>query len=67
MTLLCTRDLFKSTYQGLAFKRGRRYEVVRDEGDLVWVADETGRPFSFTRGGEAGLGLYLLRAFFEEV
>ena len=69
--LRCTQNLHRSTAQGNVFKRGRTYVVHPDPlaraVNLVYVIDETGRPFSFAREelSESDRTLYKLRDYFD--
>jgi hypothetical protein len=49
MKKTCTKDLFKSTYHGLAFKKGHQYEVIEEDGRLIWLVDERHNKFSFVK------------------
>jgi hypothetical protein len=62
IVLKCRKSLFKSTYRKNAFTKGRKYEVV-SEDDYVWVRDNTGRPFTFSR--TSGGPFYVLSDYFE--
>lgn len=45
----CIKSLHKSTYKGCAFNRRKTYDVVSDEKETVFVLDNKGREFNFTK------------------
>jgi len=66
--LTCKKDLFKSTYQSNAFIDGKIYEVSFDKNyeeneNEIWIKDETGRPFTFTKVNS--FGMYKVEDYFE--
>lgn len=66
--LTCKKDLYKSTYQSNAFINGKEYEISLDEQykeneDEIWIKDETGRPFTFTK--VEAFGMYKVEEYFE--
>lgn len=61
-SLTCTKSLYKSTYRRNAFTKGKKYEIVRED-DLVWLKDETGQEFNFTKA-ENVRGGYGLKEYF---
>jgi hypothetical protein len=71
-SLKCIKSLYKSTYRRNAFTKGKRYtQVTMDEhgrsilgaGMGVWIKDETGHAFNFTREPNA-TGCYVLSDYF---
>ena len=46
--VLCIEDLYKSTYEGNAFDKGEKYEVVLMSYGQTIVLDNADREFDFT-------------------
>lgn len=49
MKVKCIKSLRKSTYNSLAFKSGKKYEVESIDKDFIFVKDEKGHSFNFSR------------------
>ncbi len=49
MKILCIKDLYKSTYLGLAFKSGNYYEIVSEDDEFIFIKDEKNYNFNFAK------------------
>lgn len=73
--LICKKDIFKSTYCKNAFDNKKQYNVVEldsrypwvqaNDPELIWVLDNEGQSFSFTKHQETGM--HFIKDYFEEV
>jgi hypothetical protein len=45
----CQKALWKSTYKGWAFNLRRIYDVVDEDEHFIWVRDNHGQGFSFSK------------------
>ncbi len=45
----CINSLYKSTYKGLAFKKGKTYQVVKEDAEYYWIIDRLGHEFDFAK------------------
>jgi hypothetical protein len=45
----CKKNLFKSTYNKLAFQSGRYYEIIKHDEKFLWIKDSEKRDFSFSK------------------
>ncbi len=46
---VCKSDLYKSTYNGNAFDKGRVYIVSEENEEMVWLIDNENREFNFSK------------------
>ena len=60
----CIKSLYKSTYKGYAFTKNRIYDIVTDERHTVYILDNEGREFNFTRVD--GNTQYKLKDYFKD-
>jgi hypothetical protein len=60
--LICKKSLYKSTYNGNAFTVGKPYRVAEADSDYIWVVDDEGKKFSFSR--EEVVGYYYFNSYF---
>lgn len=47
-TLTCKNDLYKSTYRGNAFDKGKSYEVIDEDERFFWIKDNNGKEMNFS-------------------
>jgi len=43
---ICKKNLYKSTYMGLAFTKNKRYKISEEDKDFLYFIDNTGAEFS---------------------
>lgn len=48
-TFKCVQSLYKSTYKRLAFKKGHTYHSFEEDDEFVWLINERGNRFGFTK------------------
>lgn len=61
--LKCKKNLYKSTYKGFAFNKNKEYDVIEEDKNIVYLLDNTGREFNFTKVD--GNNQYKLSDYFE--
>jgi hypothetical protein len=49
MKLKCIRNLFKSTYKGMAFDKDQLYTVLSEEDGMIYIEDNLGNEFNFVK------------------
>jgi hypothetical protein len=47
MYIKCKKSLYKSTYQGYAFREGRFYLKLNEDKNFVYMKDERDNSFNF--------------------
>jgi hypothetical protein len=49
MVVKCKKSLYKSTYKGWAFNRGKEYKVISHDKRFFYVKDNEGHEFSLAK------------------
>lgn len=45
----CKRSLYKSTYRGNAFTKGKIYNVIEEDDDFLYIEDNKSQRFNFSK------------------
>ncbi len=61
---VCKKELFKSTYRGFAFKKGKEYQVTSEDDKFIFIKDEKGHNFNFVKEAAPGSIFYYLDDYF---
>ena len=64
-TLICTKDLYKSTYKSNAFTKGKIYEVVSEDENIIYLLDNKKREFNFSKNYGHWLHFYCIKDYFD--
>ena len=44
----CKKSLYKSTYKGNAFIKGKSYTIAKEDNLFIWVKDKENNDFNFS-------------------
>ncbi len=59
MELLCIKNLYKSTYGDQAFVLGKKYVITSSEDGFIFLTDESGKSFAFSKERREPFHYYL--------
>ena len=62
-TLVCKKDLYKSTYKSNAFTKGNSYSVSDENDKEIYLIDNNQHEFNFTK--QSKLPFYFVEEYFE--
>lgn len=66
MRILCIKSLYKSTYKGYAFIKGRSYKEIRRDKSFIYLEDEEGNEFNFAFKNNSNDFFYVLKDYFKQ-
>lgn len=47
--VICTEDLYKSTYNSNAFNKGKQYSIIEETDKFYYILDEKNHPFNLAK------------------
>jgi len=63
-TIKAKNSLYKSTYNGYAFNRNKEYIIDHEDEKRIFIIDNEGKPFSFSKLNN-NAGYYYIEDYFD--